>query len=231
MNALPPGVSTTRLPTWLLPPNFDEDTRCRLRPDILIIDGLPLATFLSHKADIEASTPAGQLFINNLKRHPSTIIHLVELGYTSDASYAESLARKRVQHNRLAHCLLSAGWKLALSPSPPDPSHAPHAIGDDPADDAPPAEPLPVQLPDNIPDLSRYVHIILLGTSGIIYKPTDTICSVLGISPSETVDLLRALHLHTVRFLDTITRTRRRLELTLTTFSHIRTDTHPPDPP
>lgn len=240
MHSLPPGVSTTRMPKWMFPPDFDENTRRRLRPDILLIEGLPLSTFLSHQADIETSSPAGRSFIENLKRHPSTLVHIVELGYTSEASYSHSLTRKRAQHNRLAHYLLSAGWKLASSPPHPHAPHdgnlphanngnMPHANGTSNHDALDP--PLPPQQPDNVPDHSRNIHIILLGTSGIIYKPTDNICSLLGISSADTADLLRSMHLLTVRFLDTITRTRRRLERTSTTFLHLRLEPLPPDPP
>ena len=49
-------------------------------------------------------------------------------------------------------------------------------------------------------------------------KPTDTICSLLGISSADTDDIHCFLCLLTVRFLDTVTRTRRRIERTLTTF-------------
>jgi hypothetical protein len=46
--------------------------------------------------------------------------------------------------------------------------------------------------PSLIPDFSHHVHIFLLSTSGVIYKPADTLCSILGIPPSEITDVLRS---------------------------------------
>ena len=98
---------------------------------------------------------------------------------------------------------------------------------------------LPLQLPANVPDLSRYVHIILLSSSGVIFKPTDSILSILGISTPDIDKLLRSLHSLTVTSLHTITALRRKLERNPTTFSHLRHSHNPhvqqalspPDPP
>jgi len=49
---------------------------------------------------------------------------------------------------------------------------------------------LPPQLPHNIPDFSHHVHIFLLSTSGVIYKPADTLCSILDTPSSEITDVL-----------------------------------------
>ena len=112
-SCLPPGVSSTRLPTWLFPSNFDEHTRLCLRPDILIIEGLPLATFLAHKSDLESLNPTGLAFLHQLKQKVK--IHIIELGFTSDASHTDSLSCKCSQHNHLVSHLISSGWKLATS--------------------------------------------------------------------------------------------------------------------
>jgi len=49
------------------------------------------------------------------------------------------------------------------------------------ADDPPTPDPLPPQLPHNLPDFSHHIHILLLRTTGVIYKPADALCSILGI--------------------------------------------------
>ena len=196
-SCLPPGVYSTRLPKWLFSPSFDESTRVRLRPDILIIEGFPLTTFREHQPDLEALNPAGLAFLADLRHHAK--IHIIEVGYTSDTSYADSLSRKQSQHNHLASHLLSAGWTLASSVPPPhvpissQPPHVPHTTHalDQPS---PPTDPLPPQQPNNIPDLSHHIHIILLSSSGVIFQPTDSILSILGLSKTEIDHLLRSLH-------------------------------------
>jgi len=222
--ALPHGVFATRVPKWMFSPDFDDATRLLLRPDILIIEGLPRETYLALRQDIESQSVAGTAFISSLKQNPTTKVHIIELGYTSDATYDHALSRKLTQHNRLASHLLSAGWSLASSPNPP-------ALPDAHADDPPTPDPLPPQLPHNIPDFSHHVHIFLLSTSGVIYRPADTLCSILGIPPSEITDVLRSLHCLTIRFLDTIIKTRRRLEHDPTTFTLLTHFPVPPDPP
>ena len=198
-SALPHGVFATRVPKWMFAPDFDDTTRLLLRPDILIIEGLPSDKYLALRDDIESQSPFGTAFITSLKQSPTTKVHIIELGYTSDATYDRALSRKLTQHNRLASHLLSAGWTLASSPNPPALSLA-HA------DDPPTLDPLPPQLPHNIPDLSRHVHIFLLSTSGVIYKPADTICSLLGIPTSDISDLYAR---HMSSLYDSLTRSSR----------------------
>ena len=45
-----------------------------------------------------------------------------------------------------------------------------------------------------IPDFSRHIHIILLSSSDVVYKPTDTILSMLGLSAPDIDQLLHSLH-------------------------------------
>ena len=105
------------------------------------------------------------------------ISHIIELlGFTSDTSHSDSLTRKRLQHNHLASHLISAGWKLAtLLPPPTFPETPPvTAIALSPLTQnnlQPDPDPhLPAQHPYNIPDFSRHIHILLLSSSGVVYK-------------------------------------------------------------
>ena len=49
----------------------------------------------------------------------SCTVHILELGYTSDASYVTSLHRKHFQHVRLCRALSAAGWRLAATGDTP----------------------------------------------------------------------------------------------------------------
>ena len=213
--ALPFGVADTRLPSWMLP-TLSDDVRTRLRPDLLIVEGLPLSSSLLHP-------PTNLLdpsILTSLQQ--SCTIHLVELGYTSDISLCDSLTRKRAQHNLLVHYLTSAGWKLATSPPSPQPTLMPTRL-DHLHDAHLHVVALPPQLPAPLPDLSHFVHIILISTSGVIYKPTDQILSLLGISRHDADTCLKSIHKSAVSFANTITCLRRKLERTPHTFSHCHT--------
>ena len=112
------------------------------------------------------------------------------LNFRGDGSTSGEMdSSKRSQHNHLVSHLISSGWTLATSISSP---HIPRHM--DPLDLA--LDALPLQLPANVPDLSRYVHIILLSSSGVIFKPTDSILSILGISTPDIDKLLRSLPIH-----------------------------------
>ena len=78
-------------------PDFDDATRLLLRPDILIIEGLPRETYLALRQDIESQSVVGTTFISSLKQNPTTKVHIIELGYTSDAAYDHALSRKLTQ--------------------------------------------------------------------------------------------------------------------------------------
>ena len=116
--SLPPGVMSTRIPSWILP-DVDLSTLARLRPDILIIHGLSHSLFASLRPSLESPDPSVSLLaLRSLQR--TCTVHIVELGYTSDRSLASSVTRKRHQHNLLAHFLLTAGLTL---PSNCPPNH------------------------------------------------------------------------------------------------------------
>ena len=107
--SLPTGVFYTHIPTWMHP-HLPADIVSLMRPDLLIIEGLT----------------QGMVSSNNL-RDPAVLhhiqtsckIHLLELGYTSDASYTTSLSRKHFQHVRLCRELTRAGWTLSLTETTP----------------------------------------------------------------------------------------------------------------
>jgi hypothetical protein len=143
-----------------------------LRPDILFIEGLVLS---DAPTDTNASLPR-----DRLRRIQQTCtVHIIELGYTSEASHAETLQRKRQQHLQLLIHLTAAGWSVSTG---------------------------------NLQN--EYVHIILLGTTGTIFKSTDILhtLDVLGIQKSRVPTLLRALNVHAVTSFDSIICSRRRIE-------------------
>ena len=217
---LPLGIHSTRLPRWLLP-DVDPVTRNKLRPDILLIQGLSPASY-SGKHNLLDACDCDTL----AHLHSTCVIHLIEVGFTSDASHADSLYRKRSQHTFLVRLLLSAGWKVysslpAFAPPPP-PLVQPRTgtqpfmiplIG--PASTMPPAT---VSLANDTQDLSHHVHIILISFTGVIYKPIEPILLLLGVSHSSLSTLLRTLHVKAVNSADFITRLRRALERSPSTF-------------
>lgn len=99
-SCLPVGVSSTRLPLWMLP-RYAGD-RDLFRPDILLIAGLP--TTLAPSAPMCASALAA------LQTH--CVVHIVELTYTHDSAYSSTLLRKHAQHVLLVQALTNAGWTV-----------------------------------------------------------------------------------------------------------------------
>jgi hypothetical protein len=175
LSDLPDDIAGSRIPAWMLP-NVDPAFRARLRPDLLLVHGLSVSDVVSY----DLSHP---LVLSYFQR--SCTIHILEVGYTSDASYLTSLSRKHFQHVALCRALIAAGWKLSTQPSSP-------------------------------------FHILMLGMTGVVFKPCSDILLALGISKSSSVILMRKLHVHAVQFADSIIRLRRRLEWTFPS------DTHPP---
>jgi hypothetical protein len=81
-------------------------------------------------------------------------------------------------------------------------------------------------------DLSQFVHIIQLGTSGIIYSTLPSTLTTLGIPSSAVSPLLDSLNVHAVRFAHSIIRLRRRLENMPSCFhSTVHSPHHPFQPP
>jgi hypothetical protein len=84
----------------------------KLRPDILIVHGLPASSAPPHASP--ALPPAALSLLQC-----DAVIHVVELGYTciptSLATYATrlvTLAAKQAQHAHLVTLLVSAGWRV-----------------------------------------------------------------------------------------------------------------------
>jgi ribonuclease HI len=102
--ALPPTVHSNRIPEWILP-HLPEEERLKMRPDILLIEGLD-------------NSPAAITRISNLS--PATRrmvqrnckVHVIEVGYASNTRYLEKLAEKSNQHEKLVQALKTAGWKV-----------------------------------------------------------------------------------------------------------------------
>ena len=230
-DSLPSEVFSSRIPPWILPA-VDPLTLNRLRPDILIIQGLTHTRFATLRPALESPDPSiATPALRALQR--DCMVHIVELGYTSDRSHSSSSTRKRQQHNLLVHYLLAAGWSLptcpppaslpvlphphahAATPSPPPPSHLPPVT-------SPPClhSPLPPQLTQDLPDLSHHVHVILISTTGVLFQPIDASVSLLGISSAESARLLRGLNLHSVRCAISILKLRRQLESNPLTFAN-----------
>lgn len=106
----PPGIISTRLPLWLLPPHLQTDpnitqTFIRMRPDLLIIEGLTQQQ-LPALNDTDQAT-----FHSTIK--PRCTIHILELTYTFEALYSETLNRKQAQHQTLLQLLSDAGWTVS----------------------------------------------------------------------------------------------------------------------
>ena len=103
---LPEGVAGKRLPPWILP-KVDNETCRKLRPDILIIEGLD-----SNTVPLENTNKYAK-FINNLKHiKENTKIHIIEVGYTGDLSFIQKKEGKQEQHKNLVSLLRGEGWTI-----------------------------------------------------------------------------------------------------------------------
>jgi len=169
---LPPGVQGTRLPSWILP----GQPHPPYRPDLLIIEGLTPAFVASHKRSMSDPAVLGPL-------KARCTIHILELGYTADASFQTSLGRKYFQHLLLRRALVSAGWKVSSGASG-------HLGGISP----PP------------------FHILLLGMTGHIFKPCTATLRALGVSESQSISLMKKLCAHAAISAHNIIIARRTLE-------------------
>ena len=144
---LPAEVYGKRLPAWLLPGLGDAD-RAKLRPDMLIIEGL---NYTMHHNQALLQDAAREL-----KASGHGKVHIVEVGYCSDTRMQEKEEEKRKQHARLAAYLTEAGWTV------------------------------------------QPVQPIVLGTTGVVYKPTLAALIQLGLDKVQARDLLKDLHIHGV---------------------------------
>ena len=223
---LPPGVASTRLPTWLLP-NVPPDVLRLLRPDLLVIHGLSLAKYHSLSPLLALHDPHT---IASLKS--SCVLHPVELTYTSDDNYNQSLLSKKSQHYFLLSLLLDAGWTLPTTvPPPPLPPH----LQTHPPPPVPLVSTLPTttKLPPTVlasppPSLAHHIHIIILTHSCTLSRSLQSLLTIFSIPSHASHSLLCALSIHTVRSSHAIVTTRRHLERDPTTFLHHSARSTPP---
>jgi hypothetical protein len=100
-DALPRGVSTNRIPAWILP-DVPEATRLKMRPDILIIEGL-------QNDQVEAFQQMGDYRATVIRQYT---VHVIEVGYTANTRYLEKVQEKQLQHAQLCQALREAGWNV-----------------------------------------------------------------------------------------------------------------------
>jgi hypothetical protein len=115
---LPVGVAGTRIPQWMLP-DVAPLLLSKLRPDLLVVHGL--SSSLAPALDVLALEPAALSVLQH-----GCVVHLVELGYTRESCYADTLAAKLAQHVDLLALLVSAGW--CVSPASAGPLASPHVV-------------------------------------------------------------------------------------------------------
>ena len=97
---LPPEVQSKRIPTWLLP-QVEPDTLRRMRPDLLIIEGL--------KEPSPATDPA---LIHQQLCSGKYTFHILEVGYCCDTNQEDKDLEKQQQHATLRD-LLAAEFPTA----------------------------------------------------------------------------------------------------------------------
>ncbi|PNH05907.1 hypothetical protein TSOC_007790 [Tetrabaena socialis] len=91
---------TTRLPSWLFKRNQvipkDQHGNIALRPDILLIPGLPLS-----------ATQSPRFMPSDRSKHT---VYIIEVGYCADTNHAAKTHEKAEQHQLLHNLLTQAGW-------------------------------------------------------------------------------------------------------------------------
>ncbi len=108
---LPSGVNSNRLPAWLapdvpthFPPDFDPS---KLRPDLLFIQNLSQQDYSRLRCPSRHADPAT---LARLMR--TCVVHILELGYTSECSHDDCLTGKQ-EHN--ARRSPATQWIISLS--------------------------------------------------------------------------------------------------------------------
>ena len=105
-HSLPHGVSSNRIAKWILP-QIPDDERRKLRPDMMIFEHLP-----SHIAS--SVDPNRALLPYEIARFKQlAIVHVFELGYTSNLSLTQ--LRKLKQHTLLVRHLINEGWNVSVA--------------------------------------------------------------------------------------------------------------------
>lgn len=190
VDELPAGVSSTRLPSWLLPELAEED-REMMRPDLLIVDGLTWEEIQGltgkdeeyHQDRREADRhqtgkrqrerrcriPVPSVH-ENIKRRCT--VHLVEVGFCCEHSFATKLTEKHKQHAKLLKQLQDHGWKVHKDE----------------------------------------VTVMLFGQAGTIFQPLDQALTDLGVSNDQITTTMNKIHIDVVKSAQAIVSARRRLE-------------------
>ena len=98
---MPRGVESTRIEPWVLPKVPDE-IRKKLRPDLLIFEGLDRGMLDNFKG-------LKQERKNTMK---NCTVHIIEVGYASSTRYLEKREEKSDQHTQLYDLLKAEGWNV-----------------------------------------------------------------------------------------------------------------------
>jgi len=114
---LPDDVEGKRLPSWLFPEigatlsaadrAAEADRRTKLRPDILVVEGLQAQASRQDDDTVRAHVAL------NIKKYK---IHIFEVGYCSDINHAEKDADKASQHEDLVQLLKATGFEVIFHP-------------------------------------------------------------------------------------------------------------------
>ena len=217
------------------------------RRKIHIIIGLSLSDWARYSSRLDCPHPDLDLLTD--LRNICTI-HIVELTFSSDASFNFRLQDKQAQHHLLLQLLLHCGWHIHSTPPPQPrryalPAHSSSPLVYVPAlPTAPPHIP-PVALAPVRPtrstssstsSLSHHVHIFIITHSCTIPTNLQTFLDIMQVPPAATHRLLTALSVQIVRSTHGLVRLRRRLEKDPHTFipplptpplSHRSTTPHP----
>ena len=229
---LPPGVTATRLPSWLLP-SLPPPDLARLRPDLLIFHGLSITDYTRLAPVLASHDPTTLAHLRS-----TCLLYIVELTYTSDEAYNFTLHKKYTQHHLLISLLLRDGWRIASAPVPePLPSHlqwTPPPPIPSVSPSAPPSRLPPVTTDSPPSHLARFVHILIFTHSCTLPLTLVPLLQAMRVPAAASHTLLCSLAVHTVRSSDSIVRTRRRIERDPFTFSRTplhRSFSHLHDPP
>ena len=101
---LPEGVTSQRLPTWLLP-DLEPSALTKMRPDILFIPELP------HR---NGDVPPEHAPCTPSERSKYTV-YIVEVGYCMDSNSERKAMVKEHQHDLLMQRLTDAGWNVKVT--------------------------------------------------------------------------------------------------------------------
>ena len=187
-NNLPPGVDSTRIPTWILPAShpYLQDV-ISLRPDLLIIEGLA-SNETRGRSDDEIRR------ILSLRRH-SVRIHILEIGYCSDLRHTERDEEKQKQHHRLVQILTGQSVEPHPPVTPPQDTNAPQG-------EAPRPEPCHLQTSFPVGNVLYHPPVTLGRTGTLPASFIDTLKNKLKVSPKAANECATKLTQHAVHYVE-----------------------------